>query len=397
MAKKQTYANRAKGIMNKYKTRLGEKFDKGDTLALEAMNKELTGLQQEQEKARVQKLVENANGEQISQLSQAFQAQNNQGPDQPGIPQGGPSGLAGGRQAAPPQIAGQSRFRGGGKLPVYQGGGRFPYGQQAYPQGQYAANAFLDYTPQMLQDPSLARQYQQYGLIQGRSPLDPLQQGAQRSGAFPGRAGFDIDGRSPGRAGFGLGTGVGSPTQIPGVTITGQGPTAPSTRAATGVSGVGGGNPPALDPNLGIPYAEQAGPRAGGGLPTIATPNPWQDPNIQLDPLNFGTQTDQSLPPGVADFRAQQQQQQTGDPFQFRAPWFGAAATGLGSILGNRQLDLSTGIEGVEDIQAERVSPRLVDYSRGREQTQRERDLAQAQIRAAAKGRELNKDLLSLP
>jgi len=40
--KKKTFASEAKTIMNKYKTRLGEKFDKGDALALEAMNQELT-------------------------------------------------------------------------------------------------------------------------------------------------------------------------------------------------------------------------------------------------------------------------------------------------------------------------------------------------------------------
>jgi hypothetical protein len=151
--KKQTYADRAKAIMNKYKTRLGEKFDKGDVLALEAMNQELQGLQRKQEKERIQKLIEGANDEQISQLSQAlqgggqgqpqqqqqqqglpqqgapqqqFQPQQNQGPQQPGIPQGGPSGLAGGQQAAPPQIAGQSPFATGGKLPQYQGPGINP-------------------------------------------------------------------------------------------------------------------------------------------------------------------------------------------------------------------------------------------------------------------------------
>lgn len=48
----KTYADRAKTIMNKYKSRLGEKFDKGDTLALEAMNQELSLLRKEQEIAR---------------------------------------------------------------------------------------------------------------------------------------------------------------------------------------------------------------------------------------------------------------------------------------------------------------------------------------------------------
>jgi ribosomal protein S17E len=37
MAKK-TYAQEAKAIMNKYKLRLGDKFDKNDPFAREAMN-----------------------------------------------------------------------------------------------------------------------------------------------------------------------------------------------------------------------------------------------------------------------------------------------------------------------------------------------------------------------
>ena len=57
MAKKRTFADEAKTIMNKYKTRLGDKFDKGDTLALEAMNQELTGLREKQEETRINKLI----------------------------------------------------------------------------------------------------------------------------------------------------------------------------------------------------------------------------------------------------------------------------------------------------------------------------------------------------
>lgn len=49
----KTYADRAKSIMNKYKRRLGDNFDKGDSLALEAMNQELSALQGEQEEERM--------------------------------------------------------------------------------------------------------------------------------------------------------------------------------------------------------------------------------------------------------------------------------------------------------------------------------------------------------
>jgi len=57
----KTYADRAKQIMNKYKKRLGDNFDKGDVLALEAMNRELSGLRDEQEAVRMEELPENPN------------------------------------------------------------------------------------------------------------------------------------------------------------------------------------------------------------------------------------------------------------------------------------------------------------------------------------------------
>jgi len=47
--------------MNKYKARLGDNFDKGDTLALEAMNQELSLLQQEQEKERSKMTLKEGN------------------------------------------------------------------------------------------------------------------------------------------------------------------------------------------------------------------------------------------------------------------------------------------------------------------------------------------------
>jgi len=65
----RTYAQQAKTIMNKYKLRLGDKFDKGDPLALASMNAELTTLQETQEKARAVKFeADNAN--EISAIQQ---------------------------------------------------------------------------------------------------------------------------------------------------------------------------------------------------------------------------------------------------------------------------------------------------------------------------------------
>jgi hypothetical protein len=93
MAKKQSFADQAKGIMNKYKVRLGEKFDKGDTLALEAMNQELGELREKQEEARINKLVAEGVLEENNQFK------------------------CGGKL---------SKHRSGGKLPMYQGDEEFP-------------------------------------------------------------------------------------------------------------------------------------------------------------------------------------------------------------------------------------------------------------------------------
>lgn len=52
MAKKKTYAQEAKSIMNRYKLRLGENFDKGDKMAEKAMEAELSSLRERQEADR---------------------------------------------------------------------------------------------------------------------------------------------------------------------------------------------------------------------------------------------------------------------------------------------------------------------------------------------------------
>jgi hypothetical protein len=420
--KKQTYADRAKGIMKKYEPRLGEKFDKGDALALEAMNQELTALKDEQERNKVLKQVEGASSDQISQLSQAFQAQNNQGPDQPGIPQGGPSGLAGGQQAAPPQIAGQSRFRGGGRLPTYQGNephtAQLPYGTPAYPYPEYYGDKIGDYLGEFSQgnfnNPQLG--VSPYDLIQGRSPLDPRQRGARGfqpqqqqqqqqgiglpydlndptfvSNQIADTFGIRRGGQgSPGRAGFGLGTEVGSPTQIPGVTVTPDRPAAigggGGGTAAIGTSGIGagtGGPGYALrDPN--DPFGGLAGgPRVYDDV--VAQDQVQSLPSLDLANISTGESGGTEL--GAALGKEPGQLDVAGDVgtegFESRVPWIGAAAQAASSILANRQIDFS----GVPDIRAAKVSPNLVDYGRERQQSQRERDIANAQVRYAARGR----------
>ncbi len=71
-AKGKTYAQEAKAIMNKYKLRLGDKFDKRDNMSLEAMNQELAALRERQEATREAKLGASdfgkANGEGLTKL-----------------------------------------------------------------------------------------------------------------------------------------------------------------------------------------------------------------------------------------------------------------------------------------------------------------------------------------
>ena len=489
MAKKQTYAGRAKSIMNKYKPRLGEKFDKGDTLALEAMNQELDALRQEQEKARIDKLAGEQrfedeavqtfqDGGKLNKRQQqtlstllanrntpfvqgAFQGQPTNleaginpvgqpsvypqrfpGSEQPVIPRGGQDlgqRGAGGNQIpftsmrearqfarrAPrdignflrdvPPVTGANltrQFQGGGELPIGSGlpmlqdgdvipyskewymqqaqgaapgFNQIPYGQQAYPQGEYAANAFTNYVPQMLQDPSLARPYDRFGLIQGTSPMDPLQRGAFANQYDPTR---------PTRESLGLGRGN-VPNQIPGVTVTGQGPAATGGVPASVYDPATGG-PANLDPNLGFPYAEQAGPRAGGvgggvGGAGVGSGNIF-DSYAGQNFLGRGPAaqtgfTPDTLPATQAGALAETGLEGTdlagtdlaGEPFEFRAPWLGAAASGIGSILASRQMDFEK-----DPFDPQQITPRKVSYAREREGLRRDRDISQAMLRRSA-------------
>lgn len=71
-------------------------------------------------------------------------------------------------------------------------------------------------------------------------------------------------------------------------------------------------------------------------------------------------------------------------PFKSRVPWIGAAAGLVGGLMSNRKLDLPS--YDYEEYKPEKVQANLVDYSRGREQTMRERDQAQAMITRNARG-----------
>lgn len=73
-----------------------------------------------------------------------------------------------------------------------------------------------------------------------------------------------------------------------------------------------------------------------------------------------------------------------GDPFKSRVPWMGAAAGAIGGLLANRKIDLPS--YEYEEYKPEKARANLVDLSRGREQTMRERDQAQAMITRGARG-----------
>jgi hypothetical protein len=443
MAKKQTYADRAKSIMNKYKPRLGEKFDKGDVLALEAMNQELEGLREEQERARVQKLVDDAGPEQISQLSQVFQAQNNQGPDQPGIPQGGPSGLAGGQA---PQATGQPQFARGGNIPNRQQAtfenvvanrnvpfvNRMLQGQpvnleagvnalgqpSVYPQrfpgseqpiiprgGQDLSQVSIGGQNQIsFENPRDARRFSRQApkMLRRINDSNAAATNAAARREIMKPAQFATGGNLPQYQGPGPFSNQlrNRPQYIPGQGIYDQLPFGQpqdnllQTEGDLGVETPVRGQAPTdwmfestvtggtrgQQQEIGTPS------QVGQGLFDPNDPYGFNQQTPQLNtpemPTNFGTGLNFNTGEGYGDLPQSpgtEEGVELGDPFQFRAPWMGAVATGLGSILGNRQLDL-----GEDRYKAQQVAPNLVDYSREREQFQRDRDISQAMIRRGA-------------
>jgi hypothetical protein len=129
----------------------------------------------------------------------------------------------------------------------------------------------------------------------------------------------------------------------------------------------------------------------GGYLPKLDGLAPTQDLNqvglqyssdfqgdFGLGEGNFSTPADYSISGGSGG----------STPFKSRVPWMGAAAGIAESFLGNRQIDFPEYDNefNFEEVKAERVAPKLVDFSRGREQTQREREQANAIIAGKAKG-----------
>jgi len=122
-----------------------------------------------------------------------------------------------------------------------------------------------------------------------------------------------------------------------------------------------------------------------GVAPTLNALNP---PTNFATGMNFNTgegYMDSSLQMPDASLTGSTESASAGnDPFKSRVPWIGAAAGLVGGLMSNRKLDLPS--YDYEEYKPEKVQANLVDYSRGREQTMRERDQAQAMITRNARG-----------
>jgi len=382
MAKKQTYADRAKSIMKRYEPRLGEKFDKGDALALEAMNQELTALQQEQEQARVAKqeadqlfeeeaVQQFALGGKLNKRQQQtlstilanrnipFVQQGLQG--QPFNPQAGVNAL--GQPSVGPQ-----QFPGSEQPFIPRGGQDL---RQAPTAGQNQIS---------FENPRDARQFarrapKMFGKVLNNAVADSTNQEARdvRGGLLPAQ--FAGGGNLP--------------------TYQGNNPYPNQLRSN-------------YDRNTGFLTTSSSGPFGGAdqqpellGIDAAAGNNGRfttdgfnrfaPTPQLQIPQLQTNMATDQNLHLGNRDALNLNQGRGAGNvggvgddftPFNSRVPWFGAAAQGLGSLLMNREIDFDD-----DQYTAQQVTPHLVDYTREREQIQRERDLSQSQIRRAARGR----------
>jgi len=135
---------------------------------------------------------------------------------------------------------------------------------------------------------------------------------------------------------------------------------------------------------------------AGGGLPhdhsleggiDLGTdPNQYSWGGTDIPPVQQGLIPGQQTSP-ADPARAGQlfDRPEGGDgAFKSRVPWMGAAASAVGNILANRPIDLPE--YEYEEYRPEKATANLVDYSRGREQTIRERDQANAIIARGARG-----------
>lgn len=360
MAKKQTYATRAKSIMNKYKPRLGEKFDKGDTLALEAMNQELTALQQEQEMARLQEQHSAlgavfANGGDLTKVPKRFKktlselALSQSTPFVDSLLQGQKFDLMQGQNQARQEIVYPSSL----ELDSTVNENYIPFGTRR------DARRF------MRQAPKVSSMVGREMLPGSERPLAEF----RRGGGLPMYEGTDPDQTSflPG-ADLGVGSTASDYTLGSGMMY--ADPYDSTDQMFEGQMSVGDlRNLEAnnwmrpSDPTATAFGQAQAKADAGGiyGQPGGIIPAQETNPASPA----------QTIQPQGDGFQ----------PFKSRVPWIGAAASGLGSVLANRNIDF-----GDDQYTAQQVAPNLVDYSREREQFGRDRDIANQMVRRGAAG-----------
>jgi hypothetical protein len=276
----KTFAQQAKTITNKYKLRLGDKFDKGDALALAAMNAELTDLQTQQEAAREVELP-------------------------------------------------TSVFENGGKLPNITDD-EFDTISKSFDLENMSVKDIEKNLKKLNTSVTPLG-----GKLQESNPIDVKQ-----------RAVFEYYlNRKPNLKG--------SPVDVDGI----SGATVPVEQPQFANGGklpmFGGG----VDLNT-VGSTQTFDPTAGGGE---------------------GLFTNSSTTADVAGIGGD-----ATDPFKSRVPWMGAVGQGIGNFLANRKIDLPT--YDYEEFNPTKARANLVDYSRGREQTMRERDQAQAMITRNARG-----------
>lgn len=349
MAKKQkTFADRAKQIMNKYKSRLGENFDKGDILALEAMNQELEALRQEQEAVREQMMMEEASQTQGLPLH-AY-----------GDFLGEPN--ANTAQINPTFLKLDQIFKMKEGLDRDNEFSTVFAGMQDYPS---FINAYNEYAGK----PMLSHRYDEENKSDVVSPYRPpvsttadkvvQKQAAPVTGSVP------------------IVQNMGERSKL-GQWLTGQ----RYRMKKTGMSGD-------------LPMYDDGGLLSDEQLALLNQPPPPLQSipgivNTTAPKPDFGQFNRASYRPSFRDrmdvFRGKLGSlgMQEGDLYKSRVPWMGAAAGIVGNLLMNKQLDLPT--YDYQEYTPERATANLVNFGREREQVMQERDLANQQIMGVARG-----------
>ena len=335
MAKQQTYAQRAKTIMNRYKLRLGDKFDKGDSLAVASMNAELTELQNEQEQSR------------------QAQAQVQQQEQQEAIQQFADGGkLTKKQQSSLSQILEQLPQGTVQKEGVFQN----QAGDTVYSNvGSQNNPRFVSDPPAAFRDPQKfigdnREQNIQQGLVNPQPVQVPLRQ-QYNTGPAPEPGSQYIPQFGSGGNLFQQGFN--------------QFGTAPQLQQPQGINGVGQyiqqqsngmnlSNQGTMGLNMNQP---------GGG-------QTFMDNFMQGTPSGGGG----GAPMGGGT-----------DSFSSRVPW-SSAISGVGDIIAN-SIKVDMPKYNYEEYKPTKAQANLVDYRREREQVGRERDLANAQIARGAKNR----------